>query len=199
MSVASEKEKMLAGELYQPDDPELLAEQQRCRALVRAFNNEEDEAAWPALLRELLGGLGEGAQIRPPLACDFGYNVTLGAGAFVNYGAVILDCAPVTIGAGAQIGPNVQLLAADHPREAGRAPGGARVRQAGDPGSRHVARRRGDRLPGRDGGRGLGDRRRKRGDSRHPRGRGRRRQPLPGRARSCEPRAGARFFRNGGR
>lgn len=117
MSVASEKEKMLAGQLYRADDPELKAEQRRCHALVRAFNHEEDEAARAALLRELLGGFGEGAEIRPPLACDFGYNVTLGAGAFVNFGAVILDCAPVAIGDRAQIGPSVQLLAADHPRE----------------------------------------------------------------------------------
>ena len=108
---------MLAGELYRADDPELLAEQSRCAALVRAFNREEDEGARLALLRRLLGHLGDGAEIMAPFICDYGYNLSVGAGAFVNYGAIVLDCAPVTIGARTQIGPAVQLLAADHPRE----------------------------------------------------------------------------------
>jgi len=107
---------MLAGELYRADDPELVAERRRCRALLKALSEAaaEDTAD---ILRELLGHTGAGAEIVPPFACDYGYNISLGARAFVNANAVFLDCAPITIGDGAQIGPAVQLLAADHPTD----------------------------------------------------------------------------------
>ena len=109
---------MLAGELYRADDPELVAERRRCQDVLRRFNGEPDEEARLALLHELLGPVGDGAVVQPPLLCDYGYNLSLGAGAFVNYGAVVLDVAPVTVGDRAQIGTSVQLLTADHPREA---------------------------------------------------------------------------------
>jgi len=113
----SEKEKMLAGELYLASDPELVAERRRCRELLRAFNGEPDEEARSPLLRDLLGQVGEAAFVQPPFACDYGYNISLGDDVFINFNAVILDCAPVTIGDRAQIAPGVQLLAADHPRQ----------------------------------------------------------------------------------
>jgi maltose O-acetyltransferase len=114
---ASEKDKMLAGESYRASDPELVHERQRCRSLLQAFNTQPDEEQRWDLLRELLGRLGSGTYIQPPFACDYGYNVSIGENAFINFNAVILDCAPVTIGDGTQIGPGVQLLAADHPRD----------------------------------------------------------------------------------
>jgi maltose O-acetyltransferase len=114
----SEKDRMLAGELYRASDPELVAERRRCRSLLYAFNTQPDEEQRMGLPRELLGGIGGGTFIQPPFACDYGYNVSIGSDAFVNFNAVILDCAPVTIGDGAQIGPGVQLLGADHPRDA---------------------------------------------------------------------------------
>lgn len=114
----SEKDKMLAGELYRASDPELVHERRRCRSLLQAFNTQPDEEQRLALLGELLGRIGGGTYIQPPFACDYGYNVSVGDNAFVNFNAVILDCAPVTIGDGTQIGPGVQLLAADHPRDA---------------------------------------------------------------------------------
>jgi maltose O-acetyltransferase len=115
----TEKEKMLAGELYRAGDPELVAERLRCRELLRRLPDD------PAVLEDLLGQVGHGAEIVTPFACDYGYNISLGARAFVNFNCVFLDCAPITIGDGAQIGPGVQLLAADHPldpdqRNAGR-------------------------------------------------------------------------------
>lgn len=70
-----------------------------------------------ALLRELLADVGEGAAIRPPFHCDYGYNIRLGADVFLNFNCVILDVVTVDIGDGAQIGPAVQLLTADHPRD----------------------------------------------------------------------------------
>jgi maltose O-acetyltransferase len=114
----SEKEKMLAGELYRASDPELVAERGRCRSLLHAFNTEPDEDARAAFLRELLGRFGNDSFIQPPFACDYGSNVSIGDDVFVNFNAVILDCARVTIGDGTQVGPGVQLLAADHPRDA---------------------------------------------------------------------------------
>ena len=115
--MGSEKDKMLAGELYRASDPELVAERRRCRSLLQAFNAEPDEERLMSILRELLGRLGSRSFIQPPFACDYGTNVSLGDGVFINFNAVILDCAPVTIGDGAMFGPGVQLLAADHPRD----------------------------------------------------------------------------------
>jgi maltose O-acetyltransferase len=71
-----------------------------------------------ATLRELLGTLGEGAWVRPPLHVDYGYQIHTGARTFINYGAILLDVAPITIGEDVQIGPNVQLLTPTHPLEA---------------------------------------------------------------------------------
>ena len=115
---ASEKDKMLAGELYRASDPELVDERRRCRALLLAFNAEPDEEQRLNLLHELLGHVGTDAFVQPPFACDYGSNISIGENAFVNFNCVILDCATVTIGDRTQIGPGVQLLAADHPRDA---------------------------------------------------------------------------------
>jgi maltose O-acetyltransferase len=70
-----------------------------------------------ALLLERLAAVGDGAVIRPPFHCDYGFNIRLGAGAFLNFNCVILDVVEVTIGDRTQIGPGVQILAADHPRD----------------------------------------------------------------------------------
>jgi maltose O-acetyltransferase len=70
-----------------------------------------------ALLVERFALVGEHALIRPPFFCDYGYNISLGPGAFLNYNCIILDVEPVSIGEGTAIGPAVQILAADHPRD----------------------------------------------------------------------------------
>jgi maltose O-acetyltransferase len=114
---ASEKEKMLAGELYRADDAELLAERRHCQSLLRAYNDEVDEQSRSALLRELLGRVGDGTTIQSPLTCDYGYNISVGANTFVNYQAIILDVTPVVIGDDVQIGTAVQILTAEHPRD----------------------------------------------------------------------------------
>jgi maltose O-acetyltransferase len=110
--MSSEKEKMLSGELYRAGDPELVTERRRARELLRRLPGD------PAVLEELIGHLGAGAEIVAPFACDYGYNISLGPQAFVNTGCVFLDCASIEIGERAQIGPAVQLLTADHPRDA---------------------------------------------------------------------------------
>ena len=70
-----------------------------------------------ALLVERFASVGEDALIRPPFFCDFGYNISLGTGAFLNFNCIILDVEAVSIGQGTAIGPAVQILASDHPRD----------------------------------------------------------------------------------
>jgi maltose O-acetyltransferase len=114
--VGENKRRMLAGEWYLPDDPELGEDNERRIALCAAYNN--GGAGTPAerakLLSELLGSMGEGVLIRPPFQCDYGFHITIGARTFVNFNAVFLDAAPITVGADVQIGPNVQLLTPTH-------------------------------------------------------------------------------------
>jgi maltose O-acetyltransferase len=110
---------MLAGEPYQADDPELAADLLRAALLMERYNASSvaDGDTRDRLLRELFGTVGAGVVVRPPVYVDYGYHVSVGAGTFVNYGAVLLDVAPITIGADVQIGPNVQLLTPTHPVE----------------------------------------------------------------------------------
>lgn len=114
---SSQKERMLRGEPYLADDPELVADATRCHRLLERFNatGVDDREERTAILRELLGSIGDGVVIRPPLTMDYGYQTSIGAGTFINAGAVILDVARVTIGADVQLGPNVQLLTPTHP------------------------------------------------------------------------------------
>jgi len=122
----SELERMLAGELYSPGAPEIKAEQAATAAWLVRYNASLglDPDARHALLAERLGGVGPGAVVRPPFHCDYGFNIHLGAGVFINFGCVILDVVEVAIGEGTQIGPAVQIYAADHPRDAAERRGG---------------------------------------------------------------------------
>jgi maltose O-acetyltransferase len=115
----TEKDKMLAGELYDASAPEIQAELAATHRWLARYNAALGLAAseWRALLIERLGFVGEGAVIRPPFHCDYGFNIRLGAGAFLNFNCVILDVVGVTIGERTQIAPGVQILAADHPRD----------------------------------------------------------------------------------
>ena len=117
--MASEKEKMLAGELYDPADADIQADQAATKAWLARYNasGTASSAERRRLLAERLGAVGEGAVIRPPFYCDYGYNIGLGAGSFLNFNCIILDVCAVVIGEKTQIGPGVQLIAADHPRE----------------------------------------------------------------------------------
>jgi maltose O-acetyltransferase len=115
----SEKQKMLAGELYRGDAPELLADQRAAQTWLVRYNASLGLSANErhVLLRERLAAAGAGAVIRPPFHCDYGYNIHLGDNVFLNFDCVILDIVKVEIGAGTQIGPAVQIYAADHPRD----------------------------------------------------------------------------------
>lgn len=113
----TEKEKMLAGELYAPYDPELVAERLRCRQLLREINRSDpaDEAGRSRMLGRLLGAIGERSWIEPPFYCDYGANIFAGARFYANFNCVILDCARIDIGDDVFFAPNVQLYAATHP------------------------------------------------------------------------------------
>jgi maltose O-acetyltransferase len=119
MNTSAERQLMLAGELYLASDPHLVAERRRCRLLTHRFNQSspDDPALRTATLRELFGAMGDNVEIEPPFHCDYGWNIRLGRGVFMNFGCVILDCAPVTIGDGTLLGPGVHLYAATHPTD----------------------------------------------------------------------------------
>ncbi|GGX76344.1 sugar O-acetyltransferase [Streptomyces fructofermentans] len=112
-------ERMLAGDLYIADDPEIARRQQRAVRLAARYQAayiEDTETAGP-VLAELLGSVGEEVHVRPPLNVDYGSNITIGARTFVNSNLTALDVAAITIGEDCQIGPNVQLLTPTHPLE----------------------------------------------------------------------------------
>lgn len=113
-----ERDRMLAGEAYDPGAPELMAVRKTAQALLRRYNQtilgEEETRA--EVLSALLG-TWNGAVIRPPFHVDYGAHIHFGPGCFVNFGAVMLDVCEIRIGAGTQIAPYVQILTADHPRD----------------------------------------------------------------------------------
>ncbi len=115
----TEKEKMLAGELYRPADRELQAEMSATQLWLAEYNAAvaASLADRREHLRKRLAHVGEGVEVRSPFFCDYGFNIRIGGGAFLNFNCVILDVASVTICAGAQIGPAVQIYTADHPRD----------------------------------------------------------------------------------
>lgn len=115
--MSSQRDRMLTGALYRPDDPDLIARRRACQRLVAAFNDShpDDEDRRRDLLRELLGSFGDNSEILPRFRCDYGEHIDIGANCFVNYDAVLLDCAPITIGEHVSIGPCAQLVTALHP------------------------------------------------------------------------------------
>jgi len=119
--MASQKELMLLGDPYLADDPQLETERRHARRLTDRLNaaSVHDGPQIRRILDELLAFFGEGAYVRPPFHCDYGYNIAIGARTFVNFGLIVLDCATVTIGEDVQIATAVQLLTATHPLEAG--------------------------------------------------------------------------------
>lgn len=111
------RERMLAGDLYIADDPDNGRIAQRAVKLADLYHRIEVAGAGGGgeVLEQLLGHLGEGAYVKPPLFVDYGENISIGARTFANYNLTALDVAAITIGEDCQIGPNVQLLTPLHP------------------------------------------------------------------------------------
>ncbi|HMC01653.1 MAG TPA: sugar O-acetyltransferase [Flavobacteriaceae bacterium] len=116
----TEKEKMLAGEMYNPLDPELVADRHQCRLLFQEINKltEDEKKQRFKLFYKLIPKAGKNLWIEPPFYCDYGYNIIAGDNVFMNFNCCILDVAPVTIGNNCMFGPNVQIYTATHPLEA---------------------------------------------------------------------------------
>jgi maltose O-acetyltransferase len=116
----SEKEKMLAGEMYDASDPVLKQERQKARALTHRLNVAEygNKAAYKQILSTLLPNAGVDIDIEPPFFCDYGYNIFTGAKVFFNFNCVLLDVMPIQIGSNILFGPNVQIYTATHPVDA---------------------------------------------------------------------------------
>jgi maltose O-acetyltransferase len=117
MSAKTEKEKMLAGELYRSADAELVADRRHAQDILTHYNaiSGADYETLNERLREFLGTVGEGTTIMPIFTCDYGYNIRVGRNVFINYQCIFLDCALIEIGNDVQIGPAVQLYTAQHP------------------------------------------------------------------------------------
>ena len=113
-------QRMLAGEPYIADDPQIAADHRRAMLLLDGYNGDLAASASDRrrILVELLGSIGPDTEIRPPLFCDYGHRLHVGARTFVNFGLMALDVAPIVIGDDVQIGPYVQLLTPTHPIDA---------------------------------------------------------------------------------
>ena len=118
--VPSEREKMLAGELYDPLDAELSAARVRARDLCQALNatREADADERRRILIDLFGQGGDEVWMQPPFFCDYGSNIFLGKRVFFNFNCVVLDVCAVRVGDFTLFGPSVQVYTATHPLEA---------------------------------------------------------------------------------
>ena len=118
-AVKTEKQKMLAGELYNALDPELSEARRRCRDLCQRLNasSEGQEEERRRILVELFGGPTD-VSIQPPFFCDYGTNIRLGSKVYFNFNCLILDVMPVEIGSNVLFGPSVHIYAATHPLDA---------------------------------------------------------------------------------
>jgi maltose O-acetyltransferase len=116
----TEKEKMLAAEMYDATDPQLAAERQRARDLCKSLNKSHDneQELRNRIIRELFGSAGDAVWIEPPFYCDYGSNISLGSKVFLNFNCIILDPGAVIIGSNVLLGPSVQIYTATHPMSA---------------------------------------------------------------------------------
>ena len=116
----TEKEKMLAGKMYDPLDPQLVDERHHARLLFQEFNriNEDEKEKRNKVLKELIPYTGSDLWVEPPFYCDYGSNITLGNQVFMNFNCCILDVMEVKMGDRVMLGPQVQIYTATHPLEA---------------------------------------------------------------------------------
>jgi maltose O-acetyltransferase len=116
----SERDKMLAGEPYDPFDPELVAARERARDLCQALNatREAEQDTRRQILRHLFGRGGDSVWMQPPFFCDYGSNIELGERVFFNFNCIVLDVCRVRIGDFTLFGPAVQIYTPLHPLNA---------------------------------------------------------------------------------
>jgi acetyltransferase-like isoleucine patch superfamily enzyme len=115
----TEKEKMIAGEMYNAFTPELLNERMTCRELIYDYNltRPREGKKRDEMIRKIFGQFGANSVIEPPLQCDYGYNVYWGENSFANYHLVLLDTCPIYVGNYVLMGPDIKLYSATHPTD----------------------------------------------------------------------------------
>ncbi|KAJ0071321.1 sugar O-acetyltransferase [Bacillus altitudinis] len=111
----TEKEKMIKGEYYHPNDHTLMADRAKARQLTFAYQQTNEPSQRKAILKELLGACGEDVVFEGRIQCDYGYNIEVGEHFFANFDAVLLDVCKITIGDHCLLGPNVHIYTAGHP------------------------------------------------------------------------------------
>lgn len=116
--MTSEKEKMLAGQLYDAGDSDLLAMRLHARKQITLFNNEEDRQKRKEIIKSLFGSTGDNLLMEQSFVCDYGSNIYVGENFFANYNCTMLDVCEIHIGDNAMIGPNCQFLTPLHPLDA---------------------------------------------------------------------------------
>ncbi|KAI8394358.1 trimeric LpxA-like protein [Radiomyces spectabilis] len=113
--MASEKQKMLSGQLYCPYDSELDADRDRAAELQEKLNVIPDAESRREVVLQLLGHVGKNSNVRPTFRCDYGYNISLGDDVDINFDCVFLDVGKITIGDRSVFGPGVHIYAVNHP------------------------------------------------------------------------------------
>lgn len=117
--MASEKEKMLSGQMYYAGDPQLTAERNKTRSLLQRLNITEykDPQKYPEIVSLLLPNCAPDIAVEPPFYCDYGYNIYTGRNVFFNFNCIVLDACPVRIGSNVMFGPGVHIYADTHPND----------------------------------------------------------------------------------
>jgi maltose O-acetyltransferase len=112
----TEKEKMMAGQLYNAMDSTLVSERNKCQRVISAYNNfQTDAAQHKEIIQNLFGTVGNQFHVEPPFYCDYGYNIFVGENFYSNVGCVLLGVNTINIGDNVLLGPNVQIYTAGHP------------------------------------------------------------------------------------
>ncbi|WP_423189654.1 sugar O-acetyltransferase [Alkalibacterium sp. f15] len=114
----SEKDKMIAGELYKASDMELVKERTQAHSKAQEFNRVETDQERKKIIKELFGSAGENITVEPTFRLDYGYNIHVGEDFYANFNCVFLDVCPITIGKNAMLGPAVNLVTPEHPLKA---------------------------------------------------------------------------------
>ena len=117
--MASEKERMLSGQLYNAYDPHLVSERKKARSLLHRLNTTDygNPVNYSKIVAELLPNCPSDILIEPPFFCDYGYNIYAGSKVFFNFDCVVLDVCPVRIGSNVMFGPGVHIYTATHPKD----------------------------------------------------------------------------------
>lgn len=113
--MTTEREKMLAGEMYDPSDKELADARDRAHRLAHMYNNLEDPEARKELIQTIFGTVGDEVHVEPGLRVDYGENIHVGENFYANFNSVLLDVCPIHIGRNVMLGPRVSLVTPEHP------------------------------------------------------------------------------------